>query len=299
MEPHRRSLPCDCCLRCAHYSSSSSCPRARSLAQSSPTVSSAPVPRLINISGVFRPADGQPAAAVETVTLSIYADPEGGRRCGRRRRPSRRRPGSLHAAARRDPGRTAFRPRCLAPATPVAGHCVRARRRSRRAARPDYQRAVCAARRPTPTRSAGGRPRRTCSPPRRRTAPRTRSAAAVEAARRRAPISCLPGTTNFLAKYVNGGADVGSSGGLRDAEHGASRDRHDDAARSPARALHQHQRRFTGLAVQNMGGTARPPIPACCSTTTGRAGAVPGLQQQHPRIPDQQHRLAGALRSTS
>ena len=36
------------------------------------------VPRLINITGVFRPADGQPPAAVETVTLAIYADPQGG-----------------------------------------------------------------------------------------------------------------------------------------------------------------------------------------------------------------------------
>ena len=29
------------------------------------------VPRLINISGVYRPADGQPAGPVATVTLSI------------------------------------------------------------------------------------------------------------------------------------------------------------------------------------------------------------------------------------
>src|SRR5262245_21177551 len=36
------------------------------------------VPRLINITGVFRPADGQPAGPVATVTLSIYADQQGG-----------------------------------------------------------------------------------------------------------------------------------------------------------------------------------------------------------------------------
>ena len=47
-------------------------------AQSSPGASSTTVPHLINISGVFRPADGQPAGAVETVTVSIYADQEGG-----------------------------------------------------------------------------------------------------------------------------------------------------------------------------------------------------------------------------
>src|SRR6478735_2130788 len=37
-----------------------------------------PVPRLITISGVYRPADGQPFATVETVTLSVYADQQGG-----------------------------------------------------------------------------------------------------------------------------------------------------------------------------------------------------------------------------
>jgi len=35
-------------------------------------------PRLITITGVYRPADGQPPATVETVTLSVYADPQGG-----------------------------------------------------------------------------------------------------------------------------------------------------------------------------------------------------------------------------
>src|SRR5262245_35236428 len=47
-------------------------------AQSSQSMSSASVPRLIEVVGVFRPADGLPAGPVETVTLSIYADPEGG-----------------------------------------------------------------------------------------------------------------------------------------------------------------------------------------------------------------------------
>jgi hypothetical protein len=47
------------------------------LAQSSP-VPPGSVPHLIKIAGVFHPADGQPAGAVETVTLSIYAEPDGG-----------------------------------------------------------------------------------------------------------------------------------------------------------------------------------------------------------------------------
>jgi hypothetical protein len=46
-------------------------------AQSAQSVSQS-VPRLVNITGVFRPADGLHPGPVETVTLSIYADPEGG-----------------------------------------------------------------------------------------------------------------------------------------------------------------------------------------------------------------------------
>jgi hypothetical protein len=48
------------------------------VAQSSPAALPAYVPHLIKIAGMFHPADGQPAGAVETVTLSIYAEPEGG-----------------------------------------------------------------------------------------------------------------------------------------------------------------------------------------------------------------------------
>jgi hypothetical protein len=44
----------------------------------SPQLVSQSVPRLVNITGVFRPADGLLAGPAETITLSIYADPEGG-----------------------------------------------------------------------------------------------------------------------------------------------------------------------------------------------------------------------------
>jgi len=43
--------------------------------QSSPSIS---VPRLINLNGLFRPADGQPVAGAETVTFAVYADESGG-----------------------------------------------------------------------------------------------------------------------------------------------------------------------------------------------------------------------------
>jgi hypothetical protein len=39
---------------------------------------SASVPRLVTITGTFEPADGRPARAVETITLTIYAEPAGG-----------------------------------------------------------------------------------------------------------------------------------------------------------------------------------------------------------------------------
>jgi trimeric autotransporter adhesin len=47
------------------------------LAQSAQERSSS-VPRVIAVTGVFQPADGQPPRAVETVTLALYAEPTGG-----------------------------------------------------------------------------------------------------------------------------------------------------------------------------------------------------------------------------
>ena len=48
------------------------------LAQSSQPASSISLPRLVSLSGTLRPADGQPPAAVETVALAIYAEETGG-----------------------------------------------------------------------------------------------------------------------------------------------------------------------------------------------------------------------------
>src|SRR5687767_14229408 len=45
------------------------------IAQSEPSVT---VPRLIHIAGVFQPADGQPPSAIEILTVSVYADADGG-----------------------------------------------------------------------------------------------------------------------------------------------------------------------------------------------------------------------------
>ena len=73
-------------------------------AQSASSSSAVAVPRLINISGVFRPANGQPAGAVETVTLSIYADQQGGAPLWQETQIHRARcAGPLYAAPRRHP----------------------------------------------------------------------------------------------------------------------------------------------------------------------------------------------------
>lgn len=47
-------------------------------AQSPQSSASVSVPRLINISGVYHPADGQPVARVEVVTVAIYTEESGG-----------------------------------------------------------------------------------------------------------------------------------------------------------------------------------------------------------------------------
>jgi len=48
------------------------------MAQSAPGTSTAAVPRLIQVSGVYQPADGRPSAGVEVAIVSIYADADGG-----------------------------------------------------------------------------------------------------------------------------------------------------------------------------------------------------------------------------
>src|SRR5579871_6073453 len=49
------------------------------LAQNTATTTTlSAVPRFVRVSSTFKPADGQPAAAVEGLTLSIYKDEKGG-----------------------------------------------------------------------------------------------------------------------------------------------------------------------------------------------------------------------------
>ena len=48
------------------------------LGQAVQTAASVSFPRLVSVTGVYQPADGQPPPAGSVVTLLIYADPQGG-----------------------------------------------------------------------------------------------------------------------------------------------------------------------------------------------------------------------------
>ena len=155
------------------------------------------------------PANGQPAGAVETVTLSIYAEPEGGAPLWQETQTI-----AIDAQGRYSLLLGATQADGIPAAVFGTGDAKwlgtvfeRPAKSKGRASGSPASRMRCA--RPMPTRSAAGPPPRICS--RRAPAARTDAqAAAVEAGGGTADI-VLPGTPNFLAKYVNG-ADVGNSG---------------------------------------------------------------------------------------
>ena len=187
--------------------------RARSSAQSAQSVSSASVPRLINISGVFRPAeraagrrrrDGHPGDLRRA----------GGRRAAVAGDADRRTrwPGPLRAAARRRPRRTGSRLRCLGRRGQWLGTVFE------RAGEVEGPRvritSVPYALRAADADTLGGRPASAYLLAPRGARRRHRRHAQAAANARRGPDATadvvLPGTPNFLAKYVNG-ADVGNS----------------------------------------------------------------------------------------
>ena len=53
-------------------------PVSTTFAQDVQPVAAASVPPVVRLEGVFVPADGMPAGAVETVTVGLYADDQGG-----------------------------------------------------------------------------------------------------------------------------------------------------------------------------------------------------------------------------
>ena len=113
-------------------------------AQSPQADTSVAVPRLINVSGVFQPADGQPPAQAEVVILSIYAAPDGGLPVWQERQSvtvDKSGRFTLLLGASYPDGIPARRVR-LGPGA-VDEHAVRAGRRSGASARADCERALC------------------------------------------------------------------------------------------------------------------------------------------------------------
>jgi len=209
------------------------------------------VPRLINISGVYRPADGQPAGPVATVTLSIYADQQGGSPVWQETQTvpldAQGRYSLLLGATRPDGipaevfsedaahwlgtmferGGEVEGPRTRLTSVPYA---LRAAAADTLGGRPasDYQL--------TPT--AGG----------------TKDGQAANAEAGTSADVVLAGTPNFLAKYVNN-ADVGNSGVFEAADNSIGL-----GTTTPFDRLHirydNNTGDFTGLAVQNTNGGA-------------------------------------------
>ncbi len=206
------------------------------------------VPRLVNITGVFRPADGQPAGAVATVTLSIYADPQGGAALWQETQTV-----AVDAQGRYSLLLGATRPEGI-PAEVFGGEGAHwlgtvferpgevEGPRTRLTSVPYALRAAAAD-------TLGGRPASDYQ-----LAPRADGAEATATAASATNDVVLGGTPNFLAKYVNG-TDIGGSG-VFEAGDGAI----GLGTTLPFDRVHvrfdNNTGDFTGLAVQNTSGGA-------------------------------------------
>ncbi len=216
------------------------------------------VPRLIKFSSVFQPADGQPPASMEVVTLSIYAEQEGGVPLWQ----------EIQTVAVDTTGRFtvllgASHPDGLPPEVFASGE---ARWMSLEFARPgEVERprvrftSVPYALKAEDAETLGGRPASAyLLAPTKTDAARSAAGAAGDSTVAATEPIATPnlvqaGTTNFLAKYVNS-ADVGNSAVF---EVGG---KVGIGTTAPLDSLHVRFTNtnggFTGFAVQNMGTTA-------------------------------------------
>jgi Chaperone of endosialidase len=210
------------------------------------------VPRLITISGVYRPADARPPAAVETVTLSVYADQQGGTPLFQETQQvtldDRGRysvvlgaahtdgiPPAIFAAGAQWLGTVFERPgEVEGPRTQLTSvpYSLRAADADTLGGRPASDYVL------TPSASGGT----------------TEARATAGDTGGVSNDVVQPGTTNFLAKYVNT-ADVGSSGIFEAADGSVGL-----GTTTPFDRIHVRYNNntgdFTGLAVQNMNGGA-------------------------------------------
>ena len=211
------------------------------------------VPRLIRLTGTFRPADGQTPLSVETVTVAIYAEETGGTPLWQETQklaidPEGRYALLLGAGQPEGVPQDVFasgEPRWMGMVWNRPGEIESARWRAT---------SVPYALRAGDAETLGGKPAAAyalASPADGRETTTTRDGAPMEGII--VPAVVLPGITNHLSKYVNG-ADVSSSsvyetGGLVGIN-----------TTSPLDALHSRFTNttgsMTGIAVQNLGSTA-------------------------------------------
>ena len=227
--------------------------------QLSSSQTSISVPRLVKLNGIFKPADGQPPAPVEIVTLSIYAEPDGGVPLWQEMQTV-----LLDKTGRYTLLVGASRPDGLPPEVFASGEAqwINVQFARDGAAEPTRIRVVSVpyAFRALDAETLGGHPASdyllapSATKGASHAAGTTKSdPSSTAAAGLTTTANVVPGTVNFLAKYVNG-ADVGSSGVFENLG------RVGIGTTIPLDLLHV---RFTntnggatGLAVQNLGNTA-------------------------------------------
>jgi len=211
------------------------------------------VPRLIRLTGTFRPADGQTPLSVETVTVAIYAEETGGTPLWQETQklaidPEGRYALLLGAGQPDGVPQDVFasgEPRWMGMVWNRPGEIESARWRAT---------SVPYALRAGDAETLGGKPAAAyalASPADGRETTTTRDGAPIEGLV--VPAAVNPGETNHLAKYVNG-VDVGSSNVYETAGLVGIN------TTAPLDALHSRFTNttgsMTGIAVQNLGSTA-------------------------------------------
>ena len=230
--------------------------------QSAPAGPSVTVPPLIQITGAFQPVDGQPPSAVEIVTLSVYADAAGGLPVWQERQT---------VAIEKTTGRFilllgASNPAGIPAEVFASGDAQWMSLLFERAGEREQARVRIAsvpyALKASDAETLGGLPASAYL-----RAPTTASTESVRetstltsAAVTEGPslAAVLPGTTNFLAKYVNA-SDVGNSAVYETPTANVPTGAVGIGTTAPLDQLHLRFNNatgaITGLAVQNLGNT--------------------------------------------
>jgi trimeric autotransporter adhesin len=207
--------------------------------------SPATIPRVVRLTGTFVPANGQPAAPVETVTLSIYADEAGGSPMWEETQDVRVDSGGQYTVLL-----GASRPEGLPLSLFGSGDARWLSVRFERPGEDDRPRvrltSVPYALRAVDAETLGGRPASAYA-----LAEATEGTGATTTVT--GPLAVNPGTPNFLSKYVST-ADVGNSAVYE--TNGSV----GIGTTVPLDTLHVRFSNtsgvFTGFAVQNLGATA-------------------------------------------